>query len=327
MNFNKKLLLFFFLFAFFIPFSVFAYSDKVILGGNNIGISVDTKNVLVVGFYKVDNKFIAKDKGIKLGDNITHVGGVRVYSIDDVVSLINEKKVNDKVEITILRNNKSHNINIDLYEENGVYKTGIYIKNNITGIGTLTYIDPESKIFGALGHEIISSPTNKISDISKGEIFKADVIGTVKSRINFTGEKRAVFDSDVIYGSIDENTIKGIYGVYSSEIDYERLIEVGDSSSINLGKAYIYTVLDDNSIGEYEINILKIDDDSETKNILFEITDNILIKKTNGVIKGMSGSPIVQNGKLIGAVTHAIVSDNSKGYGIFITSMLEEGEN
>ena len=325
MNFNKKLLLFFSFLAFFIPFSVFAYSDRVILGGNNIGISVNTKNVLVVGFYKVDNKYVAKDKGIKIGDSITHIGGVEVHNINDVVSLINEKKVNDMVEISVLRNNKTYNYNIDLYKENGTYKTGIYIKDNITGIGTLTYIDPESKIFGALGHEIINSFDNKIVDISFGKIFKADITGSVKSKVNFTGEKRAVFDSSVTYGNINENTIKGIYGVYSSSYDVNRLIEVSDS--VNLGKAYIYTVLEDNDIGEYEINILKVNDKTDTKNILFEITDKKLLDKTNGVIKGMSGSPIVQNGKLVGAVTHAIVSDNSKGYGIFITKMLEEGEN
>lgn len=327
MNFNKKLLLLFSFLVLFIPTNILAYSDKVILGGDNIGITVNTKDVLVVGFYKVNNNYIAEDAGIKLGDKITHIDNVKVNNINEMITLINEKIKDNKVNITVSRNGRALNFDLNLVKDGNTYKTGLYIKDQITGIGTLTYIDPETKIFGALGHEITNSSDNRIADISTGKIFKAEITGTIKSTPVATGEKRATFDSSHIYGTIDENTNKGIYGTYTSSLNNERLIEVADKDEIKTGSAYIYTVLEGNKIEKFEINILKINPNSSNKNLLFEIVDKTLLEKTNGVIKGMSGSPIVQNDKLIGAVTHAIVNDVNKGYGIFITTMLEEGEN
>lgn len=327
MNFKKKLLLLFFLFAYFIPCITFAYSDKVILGGNNIGITVNTKEVLVVGFYKVDGKYIGKEAGVKIGDSITKVNGTQIENISQMIDLINKEMVDNSVLITVKRNNKEIDVTLNLVPEGDTYKTGLYIKDQITGIGTLTYIDPATNIYGALGHEIINSSNNKLVEISGGKIFKANITGNTKSTITTTGEKNAIFDSSMTYGTITENTIKGIYGTYSSRSDSNRLIEVAEKDEVKLGKAYIYTVLKGNDIGKYEINIININTDTTTKNILFEITDKTLIEETNGVIKGMSGSPIVQDNKLIGAVTHAIINDNTKGYGIFITTMLEEGEN
>ncbi len=326
MNFKKKLLLLFSFLIIFIPTNILAYSDKVILGGNNIGITVNTKEIEVVGFYKVDGKYTAKDMGIKIGDKITHIENVQISSINEMVELINEKMKNDSVNITVLRNSEYLNFKLNLVKENNTYKTGLYIKDQITGIGTLTYIDPDSKIYGALGHEITSS-TNNIVEITDGKIFKAEITGNTKSTITTTGEKNAIFDSSKVYGTISENTTKGIYGTYTETINTDDLINIAEPNEVKLGKAYIYTVLQGNKIEKFEINILKINKDTVTKNILFEITDQKLIDKTNGVIKGMSGSPIVQNDKLVGAVTHAIVNDNNKGYGIFITTMLKEGEN
>lgn len=327
MNFKKKLLLLFSVLAFFIPNATYAYSDKVILGGNNIGITVNMKDVLVVGFYKTGGKYLAKESGIQIGDKITHVEGVAVNNIDEMIEIMNQKIKDNKVNITVRRNNKYLNFQINLVKEDGVYKTGLYIKDRITGIGTLTYIDPETKVYGALGHEITSSHDGKIIDISSGKIFKAIITGNTKSTNNRTGEKNAVFESSKIFGTIKENTIRGIYGLYTESLDKENLIDIAEKNEVSLGKAYIYTVIKDNDIEKFEINIIKLNEDSETKNILFEITDDKLLNATNGVIKGMSGSPIVQNGKLIGAVTHAIVNDANKGYGIYITTMLEEGEN
>ena len=326
MNFKKKLLLLFSFLIIFIPTNILAYSDKVILGGNNIGITVNTKEIEVVGFYKVDGKYTAKDMGIKIGDKITHIENVQISSINEMVELINEKMKNDSVNITVLRNSEYLNFKLNLVKENNTYKTGLYIKDQITGIGTLTYIDPDSKIYGALGHEITSS-TNNIVEITDGKIFKAEITRNTKSTVTTTGEKNAIFDSSKVYGTISENTTKGIYGTYTETINTDDLINIAEPNEVKLGKAYIYTVLQGNKIEKFEINILKINKDTVTKNILFEITDQKLIDKTNGVIKGMSGSPIVQNDKLVGAVTHAIVNDNNKGYGIFITTMLKEGEN
>ena len=325
MNFKRKLLVIISILTFLYPGIALAYSDKVILGGDNIGISVNTKDVLVVGFYKVDNKYIAKDAGFIIGDRITKVNGDDINSIDDLIKKINESESN-RITFTVKRLEMVKDINLDLVKENDIYKTGLYIKDQITGVGTLTYIDPETKIFGSLGHEIVDNKTGRIIDIIDGFIFDSDVTGIIKSTNNKTGEKQAKFNQNVVYGTIEKNTINGVFGKYTSEFDKDNLIDVGSIDDIKLGPAKIMTVLKNNEIKEYNINIIKINDDSTTKNILFEITDEELLDISNGVIKGMSGSPIIQNNKIIGAVTHAILNDNLKGYGIFITKMLEEGE-
>ncbi len=323
MNFKKKLLLYILL-TLFLPINVFAYSSKVVLGGDNIGITVNTKEVTVVGFYKVNGKYIAKDSGFLVGDKIIKVNGTLVTSIEELISEIN--KSIDDVTITVLRNDVEVDLKLDLIKENDSYKTGLYIKDEITGVGTLTYIDPGTSIYGSLGHEILDNKTGKLINIKDGSIFESIVTGVIKTTSTSTGEKRALFNKDNIKGTIDKNTIKGIFGKYTSDYSNKLLIDVGKIEDIKEGPAEIYTVLDSDEIKAYNINIIKINDSQDTKNILFEITDDELLDKANGVIKGMSGSPIVQDNKIIGAVTHALVNDNTKGYGIFITTMLEEGE-
>lgn len=327
MNFKKRLLSIFSLLLFIIPINSLAYSEYIVVGGNNIGIEVNFKEVIVVGFYEVNGKNIGKSAGFQIGDKIVKVENENVSSINDMIKKINKNIKNGVVNITITRNNEDKNINLKLIKGNdGIYKTGLYVKDQITGIGTLTYIDPQTKIFGALGHEIIEANSNKLLEIKSGKIFEASVIGLIKSTKTTTGEKTATFH-DEIYGNIKENTTSGIYGTYFDNLDNEKLLKVANPKEIKLGAAKILTVLDDNNIEEYNINILRVNNESNTKNILFEINDDNLMKTTNGIIKGMSGSPIIQDNMIIGAVTHAIVNDNTKGYGIFITTMLEEGEN
>lgn len=326
MNFKNKLLIF--LLAFFIiPFSVNAYSSKVILGGNNIGIQVNSKGVMIVGFYKVNGNYIGSDAGLEIGDVITTINDNTISNIEELVNNLNDSNKEININIGIIRNNKNIDISLKLIkDENNVYKTGIYVKDQISGIGTLTYIDPQTKIFGALGHEIIEKSSGKRLDVLNGKIFKSEITGIERGSNGVPGEKTAVLHNDQVLGTITENTNKGIFGTYIDTLNNE-LIEVANSNEITLGKAWIRTVVDSSIIDNFDINILKINHNSEVKNILFEITDKNLIKKTGGVIQGMSGSPIIQNNKLIGAVTHVIVNEANKGYGIFITTMLEEGEN
>lgn len=328
MNFKNKLLTILSLLLIIMPLNTFAYSDHVILGGNNVGIEVHSKGIMVVGFYQVNNSYIGREAGLELGDKITKVSGEEVSSIQDMINKINNKIKDENITLTILRGSKELTTTLKLIkDDNNVYKTGLYVKDQITGIGTLTYIDPETKIFGALGHEIVESSSNTKIEVKDGKIFKSNVTGATKSTRSSTGEKNAVFYNDEVYGTIENNTNSGIFGKYTGEYDKNNLIEVGNISDIKLGEASIRTVLKDNKVETFTINILKINENSDTKNILFEITDKELMGKTNGVIKGMSGSPIIQEDKIIGAVTHAIVNDNGKGYGIFITTMLEKGEN
>lgn len=209
----------------------------------------------------------------------------------------------------------------------GTYKTGLYVKDKIVGIGTLTYIDPNTKTFGALGHEIIEKSTTQKFEIKDGTIFKSDVTGITQSKDGRAGEKNANYDKSTVYGKIGENSSSGIFGNYMSEINSDQAMTVGTKDDIKIGPATIKTVVNNNEVKEYKINIININKSSDIKNILFEIVDEELLSKTGGVVQGMSGSPIIQNNKIIGAVTHVIVHEPKKGYGIFITTMLEEGEN
>lgn len=309
------------------PLNVFAYSDYIYMGGNTLGIEIKCDGILIVGFYQIDGNYNKGNPKLKVGDYIKKVNGKSVNTLNELTEEI-EKYTNDKnVEITYKRGNKEYTTRLDLIEENGVYKTGLYVKDSITGIGTLTYIDPGTQIYGALGHEIIENNSKRLVEIKSGIIFRNSIISIDKSEIGHAGSKNAKYFYNTVYGSIFKNTNHGIFGKYKDEINNLKLVKVGNKNDIKIGKAKIYTVLEDEKVEEFEINITNINESSETKNITFEITDRELLEKTGGVIQGMSGSPIMQNDKIIGVVTHVIVDNPVTGYGLFITTMLEEGES
>ncbi len=331
MNFKNKLhVLFIGLISLLIlPFNVFAYSDYVIPGGENIGIQVNSNGILIVGFYEVNNQLIGKDSGFVIGDKIVSINNQTVNNIQEMANLINDN-INETstIEVGIMRDNKEKTLSLTLTkDENNIYKTGLYVKDQINGIGTLTYIDPETKIFGGLGHEIMEKSTGLKFEIKDGKIFKATVTDIERSNNGSPGEKKAQFFKEDIYGDISENENSGIFGTYTDTLPNKKLYKVAkDINEIKTGPAIMQTSIKDNVVESFAINIIKIDKQNQMKNILFEITDENLLAETGGVVQGMSGSPILQDNKLIGAVTHVIVNDSTKGYGIFITKMLEEGE-
>ena len=310
-----------------IPKNVLAYSDYIIASGDTVGIKLNISGILVAGSYEIDGKNPSFDAGINKGDIITNINNEKVKSIDDMITIINDCKCK-KLNLSYIRNNKIYETTLDLIDEKGVMKTGLYVKDNISGIGTLTYIDPETKLFGALGHEIIDSNTGDIINSNNGSIFSSVVTDITESRIGDPGEKNATFNSNEIKGNVFENTNKGIFGNYLEEFDASKVYKVAKPNEVKKGKAKILTVLSGNTIDSYEIEIKSISKTEDgTKNIVFEITDEKLLKKTNGIIQGMSGSPIIQDEYIVGAVTHVVVDDPHKGYGIFITNMLKEAEN
>lgn len=311
------------------PNYVFAYSEKIIPGGENIGIQINTKGVVIVGLYKVNDSYPGKEADLKVGDVITKINDANVSNISEMVSKIEEATSKEKIKITYLRNKETFNTNLKLVKQSdGVYRTGLYVKDSVNGIGTLTFIDPTTKNFGALGHEIIESNTGKKLEIKDGKIYKSEITSIDKSSNGNPGEKNAKYYPEEVFGNIEENTTSGIFGKYTDELPTKEVIKVGKKEDIKVGKATIRTVLEDEKIEEFAINITKIDYDiTNSKNILFEIVDSKLLDETGGVVQGMSGSPIIQDDMIIGAVTHVIIDDTTKGYGIFITTMLEEAEN
>ena len=325
-NYFTKLQIFLFLLTIIIPTNIFAYSKEVILGGSNIGIEVKANGVIVVGFYEVNGTFPGKESSLQIGDKIIKINDNNVTLISDLAKEINDDKT---IDITYIRNNKEYNTSLTMYlDSDNVYKTGLLVKDSILGIGTLTFVDFNNNYkFAALGHEIIEKTTGSKFEISTGSIFKSDVTGIDKATRVEPGSKNANYFKDNYFGSIEKNEITGIFGTYEDRASLDvRKIKIAESNEINTGEATIRTVISGDTIEEFKINILKINSSSDTKNILFSVTDERLLNITGGIVQGMSGSPIIQNDKLIGAVTHVLSDDPTKGFGIFITSMLKEIE-
>ncbi len=321
---KKKFIVFLSLFA-LSPLSVYAYSSEVILGGKTIGIDIKAEGIMVIGFYKVEGSF--PKTSLKEGDIILKIGNEEVNSINELTKAI-ENNMDDKntVEITYKRDKNEKTTTLKLVKQDGMYKTGLYVKDSITGIGTLTFIDPESNIYGALGHEITESNTSKIIEVRTGTIFKNSISSITESIDGKPGSKNAKFYYSKNYGDITKNTKYGIYGTYKDDYNNLEKISIANKDEVKIGKAEIYTVIDGENIEKFDIEITKINENSDIKNITFDIIDEKLINSTGGVVQGMSGSPIVQNGKLVGAVTHVITDNVKSGYGLFIITMLEESE-
>jgi len=321
MKFKKRLLILFFTLI-ILPINVFAYSKYLIPGGENLGINIKSNGILIVGFYDAKVK-----SDLQIGDVIVSINNKSITSINEMLEYINPSNDNITLKIGYKRLNNLNYTNMDLVkDENGVFKTGLYVKDSVTGIGTLTFIDPSSNKYGALGHSITDTKSNVKFEVKNGKIFKATVSSIDKSLDGKTGEKNAKFYFDTNYGTIEKNLDTGIFGTYKKEYNKNNVLSVASINEIELGEAIIKTTLTDNIVKDYKIEIINVDAASPTKNILFKITDDNLLNLTGGIVKGMSGSPIIQNNKIIGAVTHTVISDNTKGYGISIIKMLESME-
>lgn len=310
-----------------LPANLHAYSEQVLLGGQNVGIEAYSKGVIVVGFYKVDNRYIGSET-LNVGDIILEIEGYPVNSIKEMTDIIDKNIKDGKVNVLIKRNNKEKETTMSLVKEGSVYKTGLYIKEKITGIGTITYIDPNTKITGLLGHELTSALSNNKIEVKDGKLYSSTVSGIDRSTNGRVGSKNAKIDYNNSLGIVNKNSSVGIFGTYKSTLPNNKLLNVAKWEEIELGKATIYTTINDSIVLPYEITITKLNKSeiSTNKSISFTVTDNNLLSTTGGIVQGMSGSPIVQNGKIIGAVTHVLVDDVVKGYAVFIRTMLEEGD-
>lgn len=320
----KKILISFFIIL-FLPLCIEAYSEKVVLGGENVGITIDSNGLVVVGFYKVNGNYIGKEN-LKIGDIILNINGNEVYNVSDLTNVIDEN-IGNEINVTVKRGNKIIDTKMNIELDGKVYKTGLYIKDNIVGIGTITYIDPISKIYGALGHEIAFSETNTRVEVKNGNILESRVKGIDRSSNGHVGAKEANINFNKVIGTINKNTEYGIFGFIDNVSD-KSLIDIGSYEGIHKGEASIFTVTSGNEIKEYKINIIDKYNGKKntTKAFGFEIIDKELLDTTGGIVQGMSGSPIVQDNKLIGAVTHVIVDKVNLGYGIYIETMLKEGD-
>lgn len=322
---KKLLMIFIFL---IVPLNVFAYSKYLIPGGESIGISVNTDGLVVVGFYPVNGEYIGR-KTLRIGDRITKINSISVNSISELEKIVDEKELNDNdIDIELIRNGKVLNTKLNIVKDKEIYKTGLYVKDGVIGIGTLTYIDPVTKKYGALGHEISVNDVNGVIEIKNGNIFNSFVNSIDKSRNGYVGSKRASISYGNKIGNVLKNSTSGIFGDYTSFLPNKEKLEIATYDDIKLSNAYILTVTNDKKISKYNISIKeKYNSKKNTQKAFgFEITDKSLINKTGGIVQGMSGSPIIQNNKVIGAVTNVVIDDVLLGYGISIITMLEESE-
>lgn len=310
-----------------LPINLLAYSEYIIPGGENVGISIKSKGLVVVGFYKINGKYIGSET-LKVGDTILEIEGKEVTSINEMASFIDENIVNNEVNIKILRNNKEMNTKLKLVKENNIYKTGLYIKDKITGIGTLSYIDPATNIYGSLGHQILMKETNNDIEIKSGALYKSYVESLDRSVDGRVGSKNASLEYSNELGTIIKNSDVGIYGEWNYNVPRKELLKVANFDEIKLGKAFIYTTIDAEEIESFEIEITGADERyiDTNRSITFKVTDSRLLEESGGIVQGMSGSPIIQDNKIIGAVTHVVIDDVEKGYAVFIRTMLKEGE-
>lgn len=323
----KSFIAIFLVATFIMPQSLLAYSKYIVAGGENIGLSINNKGIIIAGFYKVGDKYPGYDAGLNKGDVIKRANDKEVLGIDDFIGAIKESD-GKSLKLVYQRGKQNETTTLNLINENGTLKTGLYVKDMISGIGTLTYIDPESKIYGALGHEVLEQTTKTMINVRDGKIYNSNVTSVEKSVRGEPGAKNANTNSNDVFGDVKENKVSGIFGNYTKEINKNNLYKVAVYEDIKLGEAKIITVIEGTLKKEYSINILKVNNDkTDNKNILFEITDSNLIDKTGGIVQGMSGSPIIQGNNIIGAVTNVVVNNPKRGYGILITTMLEEGEN
>lgn len=313
-------------------------AERVLIpGGHSIGVQMDVKGVLIVGLEDIetpegDTINPGLRAGLQIGDLILSVNGTKVYKAGEVEQLVNE--IQDEVKLQVKRKNKVLNITLEpvINCEDGLYKLGVWIKDKTAGIGTLTYYDPVNMTFGALGHAICDPETGAVLTVNQGQLIQAKVQSVKEGKSGEPGEIQGVFyEAEEPLGDLKLNSHLGIFGDAYHAIEnpvYSKPMVVARKNQIEKGNAYILTTLENNQIERYEIEIEKIykREKDSNKNMRIKVTDERLLEASGGIVQGMSGSPIIQDGKLVGAVTHVLVNDPTRGYGIFIESMLEAAE-
>lgn len=300
--------------------------------GQAVGIKLFSDGVVVVGMSSIQTDVgdaqPAKDAGLKVGDIVTHINGVEVDTIESVQQLVRETK-DEPLALAVMRSGRSLQLTAIAAESDGEHKLGLWLRDSMAGIGTLTFYDPQNATFGALGHGINDADTAQLMPLQSGGILFAEVVGVNKGTAGNPGELQGSFDLSSDLGELKLNTSIGIYGSVAHPNFQATPVPVATKEEVVTGAATILCNVRGTEIEEFAVEISQIYPDltSQSKNMMLEVTDPILLDATGGIVQGMSGSPILQNGKIIGAVTHVFVNDPTKGYGIFIENMLETADS
>ena len=301
--------------------------------GTAFGIKMLTDGVVVTSFGKVGDSgdvfelSPAGKAGIEQGDIICEINGEHITSSNKLVELVANSK--GKADICYIRDGQQHTATVyPKKDENGEYKLGVWVRDSTAGIGTMTFYDESRGVYGGLGHAVCDIDTGEQLPLGSGEIVPATISSVKKGTSGNPGELCGTLISGISFGSIDDNSNCGLFGRTSLCPVSRVAVPMAFKQEVKTGKAYIISTVENAPAEEYEIEIESIDyGNSENKNMVIKVTDERLLEKSGGIVQGMSGSPIIQDGMLVGAVTHVFVSDPTHGYGIFAETMYDRSMN
>ena len=302
---------------------------KVVPLGNTIGLRLYSSGVLVIGMTEIEGKKPYEESGIEEGDLITYINNKQVTTTDELVECVNNSE-GQIINITYVRDGQEYVTSIEPMEtQDNEYKLGLWVRDGAAGIGTVTYYEPSTGKFAALGHGIVDADTDKLISIESGEAVTTNIIDIQKGEEGNPGQIKGTIINGQTIGEVYTNTEFGIYGKIISKnrlnIIEENSLEVASRDEIKEGKAKVILTLEDGIRKEYEIEITKIykNNNTDNRSMLIKVTDENLLNLTGGIIQGMSGAPIIQNGKFIGAVTHVFVNNPTEGYAVFGDLMIK----
>lgn len=312
----------FLMFSFVLSCGLHAYAIDVIPMGKTVGVKIYTDGLLVIGSTEIDGENIAKKYDIRVNDRITEINGEKADSSEHFSQIVNESP--NGVNLKIVRDNQNLEINaVPKLSNDNIYHLGLWVRDSTAGIGTVTYYDPSTKSFAALGHCIKDVDTGNILSVKSGNILNCNILSINKSVKGSPGEINGAFEGDNI-GNVMINSQIGIFGkMICNEFDNAgETLTVAAKDQVHEGEAYILSDAFENDNNKYSIEIKKITNAAD-KSLVLEITDNRLKELSGGIIQGMSGSPIIQDGLLVGAVTHVFVNHPTKGYGTLAENMID----
>jgi stage IV sporulation protein B len=300
----------------------------VVICGTPFGIKMFTNGVVVVGLADIKTNLgilnPASEAGLKAGDIILSVNGKAVATNTDVENAV-ERCSGGEMKLVVRRGQQKLSVAVRPVrsESDGLYKVGIWVRDSTAGIGTLTFYDPSEKCFAGLGHGICDSDTGQLMPLLSGDIVPVTISGVTRGQKGTPGELRGYFSDSKAIGNLSENVPEGVYGTMEKPVSGIPM-HIAMKQDVVTGPVKIYTTISGNTPKYYDAQIERIDyrENVQSKNLVLRITDQNLLTQTGGIVQGMSGSPIIQNGKLVGAVTHVFVNDPTRGYGIFAENMM-----
>ncbi len=288
--------------------------------GKVIGLQLQEETLTVAAFDEIGGS-CARDAGIKIGDELIKIGETAVTSLEDVRSAL--RSCGSSISVTVRRDKKLSTLHLSPRQTEEGPRLGLYLRQGIAGIGTVTFYDPATGLFGTLGHGV-SGPSGELLPMKTGAAFASEVLSVKKGKCGEPGQLKGDADQAMVLGPLLKNTPQGVFGITQTPWEGKAL-PTAAYSEISSGPAAIRSTVRGSTVQEYSVEILKIypEDRADGRNFLLRVTDPELLETTGGIVQGMSGSPIIQNGKLVGAVTHVLVNDPTMGYGIYIGNMLD----